>query len=264
MATKTYTGLTAVLAGNLDDTAIVPLNDKNGNTRKATIAQLRTSILLSGTGALGNLVAGDGTPLFSTNGITLSAARTFSSPTGTAIALQSFIKQTVANAGTAQTFITSVELAHPTGTTVQAIANVSSVDVTGAGTTTNILTSIAEGSISAGTVGTWTVHKVASPVKTGGTIALLYGLAIGPIDSGTTNWSIFCSSNATSGGVAFRNTALATNATVGHFFVPSCAGLPTGVPANIPPGQIAMQFDSVNNFLYAYLGGAWKKTTVFA
>lgn len=44
MANVTITGLAAVLAANLDDTAVVEVDDKNGNTRKATIAQLRTQL----------------------------------------------------------------------------------------------------------------------------------------------------------------------------------------------------------------------------
>lgn len=57
--------------------------------------------------------------------------------------------------------------------------------------------------------------------------------------------------------------ANATNATVGFFFINTSAGAPTGVPANIPAGTVAMQYDTTNNFLYVYNGG-WKKSTVYA
>lgn len=97
----------------------------------------------------------------------------------------------------------------------------------------------------------------------GSTITTQYGVHVAAQTKGATNWAIFCASSPTSGGVAFRNTALATGATVGHFFIPSSAGAPTGVPATIPTGQIAMQYDSTNNFLYVYNGG-WKKSTVYA
>jgi len=63
----------------------------------------------------------------------------------------------------------------------------------------------------------------------------------------------------TAGGGAFGVAALATDATAGHMFIPSSAGAPTGVPASIPTGQVALQYDSVNNKLYAY-NGAWKST----
>jgi len=44
MATTTIQALTAVLATDLDDTATVPVANSVGNTRKATIAQLRTQL----------------------------------------------------------------------------------------------------------------------------------------------------------------------------------------------------------------------------
>ncbi len=61
------------------------------------------------------------------------------------------------------------------------------------------------------------------------------------------------------GNLAVGNAALATNATVGYFMIPSSAGAPTGVPADIPTGQVAIHFDSTNNKLYVYDGG-WLST----
>ena len=63
----------------------------------------------------------------------------------------------------------------------------------------------------------------------------------------------------TNGNLAVGNAALATNATVGYFMIPSSAGAPTGVPADIPTGQVALHFDSTNNKLYVYDGG-WLST----
>lgn len=65
------------------------------------------------------------------------------------------------------------------------------------------------------------------------------------------------------GSVAFNDAALATNATVGFMMIPSCAGTPTGVPADIPTGQIPLVWDSTNLKLYAYTGGAWKASAAF-
>lgn len=65
------------------------------------------------------------------------------------------------------------------------------------------------------------------------------------------------------GSVAFNDAALATNATVGFVMIPSCAGTPTGVPADIPTGQIPMVWDSTNLKLYVYTGGAWKASAAF-
>lgn len=65
------------------------------------------------------------------------------------------------------------------------------------------------------------------------------------------------------GSVAFNDAALATSATKGFVMIPSCAGAPSGVPADIPTGQIPMVWDSTNLKLYVYTGGAWKSSAVF-
>lgn len=65
------------------------------------------------------------------------------------------------------------------------------------------------------------------------------------------------------GSVAFNDAALATNATVGFLMIPSCAGTPSGTPADIPTGQIPLVWDSTNLKLYAYTGGAWKASAAF-
>lgn len=57
--------------------------------------------------------------------------------------------------------------------------------------------------------------------------------------------------------------ALSTSATGGFLTIPTCAGIPTGTPANVPAGNVALVFDSTNNNLYVYNAG-WKKTTTFA
>jgi hypothetical protein len=258
MATKTYTGLTSVIAGNLDDTALVPMADKNGNTRKATIAQLRTAIFASLTSpvAIGpalTFVAGDALRL-----------RANSTAAGTIDTARVELHQTAAAAGTKEAIVTGAYADHASGT-VDAIHGITGqVFQTGAGTTTWMRMLSGGGSLTAGTVTNLAALAATAPGVAGATLTNLYGLHVGAMSVGSVNWAIYCDSSATSGGVTFRTTALATNATVGHVFLPSCAGAPTGVPANIPTGQIAMQFDSSNNFLYAYLGGAWKKTTVFA
>ena len=65
------------------------------------------------------------------------------------------------------------------------------------------------------------------------------------------------------GSVAFNDAALATSATVGFIMLPSCAGTPSGTPADIPTGQIPLVWDSTNLKLYAYTGGAWKASAAF-
>lgn len=57
-----------------------------------------------------------------------------------------------------------------------------------------------------------------------------------------------------------RHVALATNATDGFLYIPTCAGTPTGVPAAYT-GKVAMVFDTTNNKLYIYDGGWLGGTT---
>jgi hypothetical protein len=99
--------------------------------------------------------------------------------------------------------------------------------------------------------------QIANPIiGSGSTLTNFYGIRIASLTSATSqNWSFY----AASGNVTFRSSALATDATVGHLFIPTSAGAPTGVPAVIPTGQVALQYDSTNNKLYVY-NGAWKAT----
>lgn len=55
---------------------------------------------------------------------------------------------------------------------------------------------------------------------------------------------------------------LATNATNGFTYVPSCAGIPTGVPASLPGGGIPMVLDTSTPKLWFYTGGAWKGVAI--
>jgi hypothetical protein len=65
------------------------------------------------------------------------------------------------------------------------------------------------------------------------------------------------------GSIAFNDAALATDTTKGFIMIPSCAGAPTGTPADIPTGQIPIVFDSTNNKLYVYDGG-WISTAALS
>ncbi len=56
--------------------------------------------------------------------------------------------------------------------------------------------------------------------------------------------------------------ALATSATDGFLYIPTCPGAPSGVPTT-KTGRIPMIYDTTNNFFYFYNGG-WKKSTVYA
>ena len=59
------------------------------------------------------------------------------------------------------------------------------------------------------------------------------------------------------GSVICNSAAIATTATDGFLYVPTCAGAPTGVPTT-QTGRIPLVVDSTNNKLYFYSGGAWR------
>jgi len=57
--------------------------------------------------------------------------------------------------------------------------------------------------------------------------------------------------------IAGGSVALATTATNGFLYVPTCAGTPTGTPTAVT-GMAPIVVDTTNNKLYFYSGGAWR------
>lgn len=72
-----------------------------------------------------------------------------------------------------------------------------------------------------------------------------------------TNYALALNPN---GGDVFLGprTAIATNAIVGFPTIPTCAGIPTGVPANASINGAQLVCDSTNFKMYAYINGAWR------
>ena len=110
--------------------------------------------------------------------------------------------------------------------------------------------------------------------KSGANNALLLGLdyttGVGYIVAGgnTTNTSLsfFTASVAApveraripaAGGMVVGTAALATTATDGFLYVPTCAGTPTGTPTT-QTGTAPIVVDTTNNKLYFYSGGQWR------
>jgi hypothetical protein len=60
-----------------------------------------------------------------------------------------------------------------------------------------------------------------------------------------------------SGNAVFGNAALATNATNGFLYIPSCPGTPSGNPTAYA-GRVPLVWDSTNNILYIRSGNSWK------
>jgi hypothetical protein len=71
--------------------------------------------------------------------------------------------------------------------------------------------------------------------------------------SGTERMRITSTGNVVAGG----SVALATTATDGFLYVPTCAGTPTGTPTAIT-GMAPIVVNTTNNKLYFYSGGAWR------
>lgn len=59
------------------------------------------------------------------------------------------------------------------------------------------------------------------------------------------------------GGFVVGTAALATGASNGFLWVPSCAGTPTGTPTTFT-GRVPIVVDTTNNKLYFYSGGSWR------
>lgn len=63
------------------------------------------------------------------------------------------------------------------------------------------------------------------------------------------------------GSVICNSGALATTATDGFFYIPTCAGTPTGTPTSYT-GRSPLVIDSTGSKLFCYVGGAWKSATL--
>ena len=59
------------------------------------------------------------------------------------------------------------------------------------------------------------------------------------------------------GNLVVGSAAIATNATTGFLYVPSCAGTPTGTPTT-KSGTVPIVVDTTNHKLYFYSGGSWR------
>jgi len=83
--------------------------------------------------------------------------------------------------------------------------------------------------------------------------SLVYRSGANSFSTGTERFRITAVGNVVAGG----SVALATTATNGFLYVPTCAGVPTGVPTAVS-GMAPIVVDTTNNRWYFYSGGAWR------
>jgi len=100
----------------------------------------------------------------------------------------------------------------------------------------------------------------------GGTTADSYilsntiGMTMGPVNSFPLLFMTNSTERAridTTGNVVINTAAIATTATDGFLYVPTCAGTPTGTPTTYT-GRAPIVVNTTNNKLYFYSGGAWR------
>jgi hypothetical protein len=96
----------------------------------------------------------------------------------------------------------------------------------------------------------WDTGAVAERARLGINASNGLDFAVG---STTPRMTITSTGNVVAGG----SVALATNATNGFLYVPTCAGTPTGTPTAIT-GMAPIVVDTTNNKLYFYSGGQWR------
>lgn len=94
-----------------------------------------------------------------------------------------------------------------------------------------------------------TVSIIGAPIA-GGSVTITNAYAFW-VQAGTSQFS---------GSVVVSSAALATTATDGFLYVPSCAGAPTGVPTSFP-GRVPLVYDSTNKIFYVHDGG-WRGVEV--
>jgi hypothetical protein len=133
------------------------------------------------------------------------------------------------------------------------------------GTLPALSTSIVSGEIHSGITNTGTTDSGYLRLSAGGGTTLGVKAAIDIFrESGGTAGVVFYTSgtergriDANGNTIAGGSAALATNATNGFLYVPTCAGTPTGTPTAIT-GMAPIVVNTTNNKLYFYSGGAWR------
>jgi len=160
------------------------------------------------------------------------------------------------------------------GTASNYFAGSVSVGTASGGTTLTVASGNVTGADPSG-AGTIQIRQASSALSQQGGLEFLgstfgsgYGYKFSAIDSSGVNLVLASRANSatwtermriTQDGniVAGGSVALATTATDGFLYVPTCAGTPTGTPTAIT-GMAPIVVNTTNNKLYFYSGGAWR------
>jgi len=95
-------------------------------------------------------------------------------------------------------------------------------------------------------------------IDDGGGVATVFGFAKRRNNSA---WSLAGYYDDLGNFVWSSGAALATNATNGFLYIPSCSGVPSGVPT-VRTGAVPIVMDVVGSKLYAYRAGAWSSVSL--
>ncbi len=208
---------------------------------------IKASIDITGKGTFGNTAIPvsptAATPLGVVSGVTNATA------SGAYAGGMFYAAQSVATSGNLTGMEGIAHASHTSGTVAAVIGAQGVVYVNGVGgTTTLAVGSFAGGSLTAGIVGAFRNYWACAPA-TGATIDKAYRYYADAVTEGVSeNWTFY----GVSGGVSFRNTVLADNATVGHLFIPTTTNVPSGVPSPQPSGQVAFLYSQTAHTLAVY------------
>jgi len=136
-------------------------------------------------------------------------------------------------------------------------ADVPTLNQNTSGTAAGLSTTLVVGSGGTGVTSLTTYGVLYGGSTVGATAAGITGQILIGNTSAAPSWSSKVQVT-TAGSVAAGTGSLATTATDGFFYIPTCAGVPTGVPTAIS-GFAPMVIDSTDNSMYIYVGGAWRQ-----
>jgi hypothetical protein len=153
----------------------------------------------------------------------------------------------------------------PSGTAGNAISfsQVMTLDASGnllVGATSALLAASGRGNITLNGTGSTIVSFGISGVNSGYIYSDANLLEINAVGSRSINFTTNNTERAripAAGGMVVGTAALATSATDGFLYVPTCAGTPTGTPTT-QTGTAPIVVDTTNNKLYFYSGGQWR------